>query len=177
MPRSHHNRDTQRLLSGVSSLAAIALVAVTAVGCAKMGQLRAMKSFKEANQAYAQQDYKKSADLYEQCLQADASLLPAAYFYLGNSYDNLYKPSRKGEAANDELLNKAVQNYQQAAERLSASERPEDKKLGKLALEYLVAAYGSEKMNDPAKAEPVVQRMIRLEPGDPANYFALAKIY
>ena len=32
-------------------------------------------------------------------------------------------------------------------------------------------------MNDPAKAEPVVQKMIQLEPGEPSNYFALAKIY
>jgi len=32
-------------------------------------------------------------------------------------------------------------------------------------------------MNDPAKAEPVVQKMIQLEPNEPTNYFALAKIY
>jgi len=35
----------------------------------------------------------------------------------------------------------------------------------------------TDKLNDPAKAEPVVQRMIQLEPGEPANYFQLAKIY
>ncbi len=59
----------------------------------------------------------------------------------------------------------------------SASESPDDKKIGKLALEYLVSAYGVDKLNDPAKAEPVVQRMIQLEPTEPSNYFALAKIY
>jgi predicted Zn-dependent protease len=152
------------------------MLAVAAAGCGKMGQLKAMKAFKEANQAYAQQDYKKAAELYEQTVQAD-NTLAAAYFYLGNSYDNLYKPSRKGDAANDQLLDKAVENYQQAAEKLSSSEKPEDKKLGNLALQYLVAAYGPDKLNDPAKAEPVVQRMITLDPADPANYFALAKIY
>ena len=40
-----------------------------------------------------------------------------------------------------------------------------------------MASYGADKLNDPAKAEPVVQRMIQLEPGEPTNYFALAKIY
>ena len=40
-----------------------------------------------------------------------------------------------------------------------------------------MAAYGADKLNDPAKAEPIVQRMIQLDPADPANYFALAKIY
>ena len=49
--------------------------------------------------------------------------------------------------------------------------------MGKLSLEYLVAAYGPDKLNDPAKAEPVVQKMIQMEPGEPTNYFQLAKIY
>ena len=40
-----------------------------------------------------------------------------------------------------------------------------------------MASYGADKLNDPAKAEPVVQQMIQLEPGEPTNYFALAKIY
>ena len=74
-------------------------------------------------------------------------------------------------------MQKAVENYTRAAERLSASAKPEDKKLGKLSLDYLVAAYGADKLNDPAKAEPVVQKMIQLDPGEPTNYFALAKIY
>ncbi len=166
-----------RSLSGASRFAAVlALGALTAIGCSKVGQVRAMRAFKEANQAYQQQDYKKAAGLYEDALQQDPNLVQA-YFFLGNSYDNQLKPSKKGEAANDELLNKAVDNYQKAAEKLGNSDKPEDKKLGKLALEYLVAAYGADKMNDPAKAEPVVQKMIQLEPGDPANYFALAKLY
>ncbi len=64
-----------------------------------------------------------------------------------------------------------------AAEKLSSSNDAQDKLLGRRSLEYLVASYGAEKLNDPAKAEPVVQRMIQLEPGEPANYFVLAQIY
>ena len=40
-----------------------------------------------------------------------------------------------------------------------------------------MAAYGTDKLNDPGKAEPVLQNMIRAEPGDPANYFMLARLY
>ncbi len=47
----------------------------------------------------------------------------------------------------------------------------------KLALQYLVAAYGPDKLNDPTQAEPIVQEMIRIAPNDPGNYFALARIY
>ena len=167
-----------RSLSGASlaCVAVLALGSFTAAGCAKVGEIQAKKAFKAANAAYQQQDYKKAADLYEQTIQADPNL-NSAYFFLGNSYDNQYKPSKKGDAANDALLTKAVDNYKKAAEKLSSSPNNDDKKLGKLSLEYLVASYGPDKLNDPAQAEPVVQRMIQLEPGEPANYFALAKIY
>jgi tetratricopeptide (TPR) repeat protein len=171
-----HKGGAMRSLSGASLAVSGALALSFMPGCTQVGHLKAMKAYKEANQAYVQQDYKKAAQLYEETVQADPELA-AAYFYLGNSYDNQFKPSKKGEAANDALLAKATENYQRAAEKLAKSEKPDEKKLGKLALEYLVSAYGSDKLNDPAKAEPVVQRMIQLEPNEPTNYFALAKIY
>ena len=167
-----------RSLSGASlaMAAVLAFGGFASVGCAKVGEIKAKKAFKSANQAYQTQDYKKAAALYEETVAADPELA-SAYFYLGNSYDNLYKPSKKGDPENDALLTKAVENYQKAAEKLSSSNDPANKKLGTLSLQYLVASYGPDKLNDPAKAEPVVQRMIQLEPGEPANYFALAKIY
>jgi len=157
-------------------VAMLALGSVASVGCAKVGEIKAKKAFKSANQAYQAQDYKKAAGFYEEAVAADPELA-SAYFFLGNSYDNLYKPSKKGDPENDALLTKAVDNYQKAAEKLSASADPNNKKLGTLALQYLVASYGADKLNDPAKAEPVVQKMIQLEPGETQNYFALAKIY
>jgi tetratricopeptide (TPR) repeat protein len=170
------------MFSGASwsapALAAVLLAAgaLAVGGCAQVGQIQAKKDAKAANQAYQAQDYKKAVELYESAVKADPNL-GYAYFFLGNSYDNLWKPSKKGDPQNDELMNKAVANYQLAAEKLMSSDNPEFKKYGTLALQYLVAAYGADKLNDPAKAEPVVQKMIQLEPGEPTNYFALAKIY
>ena len=72
-------------------------------GCAQIGRLKAMKSFKDANTAYAAQDYKKAAELYEESVKAYPDL-KYAYFYLGNSYDNLYKlleERRTGERCDD----------------------------------------------------------------------------
>jgi tetratricopeptide (TPR) repeat protein len=148
-------------------------------GCSKFNELKAMKSFKAANQAYSAQDYKKAAELYEEAIKAAPETQAAhqSYFFLGNSYDNLYKPSRKGEAENDALLTKAVDNYSKAAETLSASNDPTDKTLARRSLEFLVNTYGADKLNDPGKAEPVLQKMIQQDPGDPANYFQLAKLY
>ena len=173
-----------RVLAGAPASAALGsgmliLGAVVLTGCGKFGELQAMKAFKAANQAYTQQDYKKAATLYEQAIQAAPDTQPAhqAYFFLGNSYDNLYKPSKKGDANNDELLTKAVDNYTKAAETLASSNDPKDKTLGKRSLEFLVNTYGSEKLNDTGKAEPVLLKMIQQDPSDPTYYFQLAKLY
>ena len=164
-----------RSLSGASLTLGLLGLAAT-IGCSQVGMVQARRDFKAANAAYQQQDYKKAADLYEQTLKEDPTL-SKAYFYLANSYDNQFKPSRKGDAANDALLEKAVNNYQLCADKLQGSADPVDKQLAVRSLEYLQAAYGPDKLNDPAKAEPIVQKMIQSDPGEPANYFVLAKLY
>lgn len=145
-------------------------LALTVGACGKVANLKARKSFKEANALYQQQNYKGAAEKYEEVLQADPNLT-TAYFYLGNSYDNLFKTSRRGEPDNDAQLTKAIDNYKISVEKES------NPQMRKLALQYLVAAYGPDKANDPSQAEPIVQKMIDLEPTEPANYFVLAKIY
>jgi tetratricopeptide (TPR) repeat protein len=70
-------------------------------------------------------------------------------------------------------MQKAVDNYKLASEKLTENTQPKRS----LALEFLVAAYGPDKLADPTQAEPVVQRMIQLAPNEPTNYFQLAKIY
>jgi tetratricopeptide (TPR) repeat protein len=147
-------------------------VGVGAAGCGKysLNSLRAQKAYKEANELYKGSDWKDAAAKYEYVLQQDPSRTEV-YFYLANSYDNAYRPSRAGEAENDAMIQKAIENYRKAAE---VDTNPEMKKL---AMQYLVAAYGPDKLNDPAQAEPIVQKMIEIDPNEPGNYFALAKIY
>src|SRR5262245_29903733 len=116
-----------RGLSG-TCLALTAIAMSASIGCSQVGAVQAKRSFKAANAAYQQQDYKKAADLYEEAIKSDPAL-SQAYFYLGNSYDNQFKPSKKGEAENDALLEKAVANYQLCADKLQASTEPGDKML------------------------------------------------
>ena len=149
------------------------VVAAALSACGQIGNLQARKAFKEANTLYQAQNYREAATKYEAAIAASPQSPEAvtAYFFLGNSYDNLYKPARKGEADNDALLAKAIENYKISADRET---RPEIKKL---ALQYLVNAYGPDKLDDPAQAEPIVQRMMQLDPSNTENYFALAKMY
>jgi tetratricopeptide (TPR) repeat protein len=152
-------------------VALVAVLGVALAGCSYFSQVRAMKAFKDGNKFYAASDWRQATQKYEEALALNPNF-PIIYFYLGNAYDNLYRPARKGEPANDALLEKAIANYKLASDKITDNE-----KLRTLALEYLVAAYGPDKLNDPTQAEPVVKRMIELAPNEPTNYFALAKIY
>jgi len=154
----------------VASLAILMGLGLSLVACGQVGKLQAKRAFKDGNVQFSQQEYKKAIVLYEEAIAADPEV-QYAYFFLANSYDNLYKPSRKGEKENDGYLEKAIQYYRKAAD------IEKDAIYKKRAMEYLVAAYGPDKMNDPTQQEPIVNQMIQLDPKDVTNYFALAKIY
>src|SRR5258708_37250888 len=120
-----------RSLSGASLtiVAVLTLGAFASVGCAKVGEIKAKKAFKSANEAYQAQDYKKAAGFYEEAVSADPNV-GSVCFFLGNSYDNLYNAGKKGEPETDARLQKAVENDETAAETLSSSTDPKDTHLG-----------------------------------------------
>jgi tetratricopeptide (TPR) repeat protein len=157
----------------------VAALGFALAGCGQMNDVRAMKAFKDGNKFYQKSDWRAAAEKYEETIQLDpdnnlntcGETAGCVYFYLANSYDNMYRPTRKGEANNDAFLEKAITNYKIASERIS------EPKMKDLSLRYLVATYGPDKLNDPTMAEPVVKSMIELDPKEPSNYHALAKIY
>lgn len=159
----------------------VAVLMTPLVSCGYLDQLSAMRTFRDANSAYGRGDYQSAAEHYEEILaiietagesgQLLNEQLTAAYFYAANSYDNLYKPARRGEAENDMYLEDAIRYYRLASEEVG------NRDLRQLAMQYLVAAYGPDKANDPASSEPVLRQMILLDPENPDNYFALANLY
>jgi len=155
--------------------AIVAALSLSLVGCGQFGRLKASKHFKDANALYAQQDYRGAAVEYKGAIEADPGL-NEAYFFLANSYDNLYKPARKGNPLNDSYLQDALKNYKIASEKL-IDEKPETKLLRKRTLQFMAALYAKDKLNQPDEAEPVVKQLIAMEPNDPGSYFALMKIY
>jgi tetratricopeptide (TPR) repeat protein len=166
---------TQIRTAPVLVVAAVMTLGAATAGCGKYSwnNMKAMKAFKDANVAYQAQDWKRASERYEDAIRANPDLNAGGvtpYFFLANSYDNLYKPTRAGEAENDAYIQKAIENYKIAAQKDTGQMRTR-------AMEYLVAAYGPDKLNDPSQAEPIVQQMIQMDPNEPANYFYLAKIY
>jgi tetratricopeptide (TPR) repeat protein len=161
------------LVGGLRHAGAMTLVAVLAVtlsGCSQIGVLKGQMALKDANQLYQRQDYKGAAVKYEEAIQSNPEL-GDAYFYLGNSYDNQYRPARRGQPENDQLMDKAIANYRLAVERAPTPV------VKQRALQYLVFAYGEEKLNDPSQQEPILKQMIEMDPSDPGNYFVLANVY
>jgi tetratricopeptide (TPR) repeat protein len=164
----------------VTPLAVLAVVLSVAVaGCGKysISNIRALKAFSDANKLYQKNSYREAADKYEEVIafNPERNVLGFAYFFLANSYDNQYKPAHKGEPDNDAFLPKAVKNYRLAIDTLK--DVPDPKEIRKLAFEYLISDYGTDRLNDLNQAEPIAQELIALEPGEPANYQALAYLY
>ena len=147
----------------------VALMVLPLASCQYVDQLKAIAELQDAHLAYQTGNYQAAAELYEHVLANDPSMTDA-YFYLANSYDNQYRPARRGERENDEYLEKAIDNYVTSVDSTIDPLRT-------LSLQYLVLAFGPEKANDPGAAEPVLRLMIDTDPSNPDNYFALAKVY
>ena len=169
-----------RIRSAGAYLALVAGMSVALAGCGQLNQVRAMKAFKDGNKLYASNDFRGAAAKYEEAVAADpagelnscGTSPGCVYFYLANSYDNLYRPARKGEPNNDALLTKAVENYKLASEKIS------DPMMKTRSLEYLVAAYGPDKLNDPTHGRADHQGDDSTStPTEPTNYFMLARLY
>jgi tetratricopeptide (TPR) repeat protein len=162
---------------GVALALGLAAMGASTAACGKysINNLRSVKAFKDGTEAYKKSDFAKAAEEFQASINyhGDQGIV---YFFLANSYDQQWKPARKGEAANDAMMEKAVQNYQLAIEKLQGNTEM-DQKYRQYSYEYLIAAYGPEKLNDFSKAEPVAKKLIELNPNDPAGYQSLGTMY
>lgn len=163
-----------KLIRVVALVLAVGM-STTACGKYAIGNLRSLMAFKEANELYKRQDFAKAVEAYQRSIGHNPEF-GISYFFLGNSYDNMYKPGRKGEPENDAYLTKAVENYTKATEVIKDTD-PQGAEIRKLSYEYLIAAYGVDKLGDFDKAEPIALKLISLEPNEPGNYYSLSKLY
>ena len=159
---------TSRMLVAGILVSAVALAPVAATA-----QSRLAADMAAANALYSAQRYAEAAAAYQAVVDADPSL-GEAHFFLANALDNQYRPSRRGEPANDRLLDAARDHYETASTLLV---RPDQALVLTRTLQFLAAIYASDKLNQPAQAVLVVRRLIALDPGDRGAYFGLAKIY
>jgi tetratricopeptide (TPR) repeat protein len=151
-------------------------VMTAACGKYSISNIRSLKAFQDANNFYKKNEYKAAIERYEDAIRLNPDL-GFAYFFLGNSYDNLYKPARRGEPENDSYLPKAVEYYEMAIQKLEGTEDPKEQEIRQLSYQYLITAYGPDKLDDFDKAVPVARQLISMQPDEPAYYQALAGMY
>jgi tetratricopeptide (TPR) repeat protein len=134
-----------------------------------------LAGFQAASEVYQKKDYATAARLFEDVIQADRGF-GTAYFFAANSYDNLFSAGNHGRPEDRALLIKAADYYRTAADMLTRSPRAPERGVGMLALQYLVAVCGREKLDDPARAAAALEQLVQLNPGEPLNYFTLARL-
>ena len=160
-------------------LTLVAAMVMPLVSCGFFDQLGAMRTFKEANLLYGRGDYEAAIEEYQHVVDVVnedpeselSQAMSVAFFFLANSYDNLYTPAFRGDSENDALLERAIEFYRMGADRIPTRE------YRTLCMQYLVAAFGPDKMNDPTNRALLLQEMIQLDPGNPDNYFVLAQLF
>ena len=74
-------------------------------------------------------------------------------------------------------MQKAVENYRLAIDKLADSTEPKAAEVRKLAYEYLIQAYGPEKLADFSQAEPIAKQLLAMDTNDPVNYQYLGTLY
>ena len=153
-------------------------ISVGAAGCGKysISNIRSAKAFQDANAMYQRSDWAGAAGRYEDAIHFNPDL-GFAYFFLGHSYEQQYRPTKKDDQANVDHLRKAAENYRLAVDKMKDAKDPKEQQVRRYAYEYLIAVYGSDKLNDFAKAEPVARELIALDPTDPSSYRIMAKLY
>ena len=151
-------------------------VAGAACGRYSINNIRSLKAFQDANKLYMKTDYPAAIERYKDAIRLNPDL-GFAYFFLGNSYDQMYKPTRRGDPENDKNLVEATKQYELAIQKLAGATSPKEVECRKRAFEYLINAYSADKLNDFSKAEPIARQLIESDPTDPSNHQLLGKLY
>ena len=163
----------------VARLTVVVLVlAVAGAACGRysISNIRSLKAFQDANKFYMKTDYPAAIEGYKDAIRLNPDL-GFAYFFLGNSYDQMYKPTKKGDPTNDGYLVEATKQYEIAIAKLAGATNPKEVECRKRAFEYLINAYGADKLNDFSKAEPIARQLIESDQSDPSNHQLLGKLY
>jgi tetratricopeptide (TPR) repeat protein len=155
----------------VQALAVGAALLFTGVGCAKV-QSRA--AFKDGNKEYTSENFKRAIAHYERAVQLDPNLTEA-WFYLGSSYQAMYRPG-KNTPDNNELLDKAIVAYQKSLE-TNPAQTEQQKKVKTNTLGALIAIHSDEPKKNFDIAQQYAQQLVQENPDDAKNLYALANLY
>jgi tetratricopeptide (TPR) repeat protein len=154
------------------ALAIVALLPLlVGLGCSR---IKAKNAFREGNRLYKEENFRKAMDQYERAAALSPDLAEA-HFYLASSAQALYRPGKEGPE-NKELLDKAIEHYKLALETNQAN-TPTLKKLRLNTLGALTGIYSEPPYQDYEKALGYAQQLLKDNPDDTRNLYAIANLY
>src|SRR6187399_3117177 len=142
----------------------VVALSAAAAGCGKysISNIRSAKAFQDANVLYTKSDWAGAAARYEDAITFNPNL-GFAYFFLGHSHEQQFKPAKRADPANMAHLKEAAKYYRIAVDKMKDSTDPKEQMVRRYAFEYLIAIYGHDKLDDFAQAEPVARELIALD--------------
>ena len=144
---------------------------VVGVGCSR---LQAKQAFKDANKAYKDGNYKVAVERYNDAIRYSPDMAEA-YFYLGSSYQALYRPG-KDTPDNMGYLQKAIEAFDTSiAKNDGSSENEKTVKNGALAA--LTGIYSEEPYRNYEKAYQYADQLVKQNESDSRNIYAMANLY
>ena len=175
------------------------IVAVIAIGIAVsplpaflsnyVDMLQAMRAFGKANEAYGKREYEDAIGFYAEATanapEDNAIIQTTLRFFSASSNHLLYRPTSLDDPDTETYLDAALDGYEETIEIVEAA-------LADPALDQeskdtiaLYERYASEQLagiyrdhlDDLEMAEHYFNRLIELDPDNPARYYALADVY
>jgi tetratricopeptide (TPR) repeat protein len=145
--------------------------ALLVAGC---GRVRSRAAMKDGNKDYKEENFKKAVVDYGRAVELDPNFAEA-WFYLGSSYQALYRPG-KDTPENKELLQKAIDAYKKSLE-VNSSKSENLRKVKINTLGALTAIYSEEPYRDFDTALKYAQELVADNPNDAKNLYAMANLY
>jgi tetratricopeptide (TPR) repeat protein len=144
---------------------------VVGVGCSR---LQAKQAFKDGNKSYKEENYKRAIERYTDAIGHDPDMAEA-YFYMGSSYQALYRPG-KDTPENKETLQKAIDAFVTSIEKNPGSSETQ-KSVKNGALAALTGIYSEEPYRNYDKAYQYAEQLVQQNPSDSRNIYAMANLF
>ena len=154
------------------ALAASALLALGfATGCSNV---RAKAAFKDGNKEYKAENFKKAIEEYTAAVEAEPDFAEA-HFFLGSSYQALYRPGKE-DPENVDRLNKAIASFQRSLE-TNKSATENQKKVRTNTLAALAGIFSEPPKQDATEAFKYMTQLLKEAPSDIKNLYAIANLH
>jgi tetratricopeptide (TPR) repeat protein len=154
------------------ALASSALLVLSfAAGCSTV---RARAAFKDGNKEYKAENFKKAIEEYTHAVELDPNFTEA-YFYLGSSYQALYRPGNE-TPENLERLEKGIENFKKSLE-TNKLQTENQKKVRTNTLAALAGIYAEPPKQDSTKAFEYMSQLLQEAPNDTKNLYAIANLH